>query len=413
MNKPIAIVLGGTNPHKALIENLRTRGYYTLLIDYNENPPAKEIADNHIKFSTLDQEGVLSIAKSVNAELVISTCVDQANVTACYVGEKLELPIPYSYQCAINISSKATMKEMMKIGNIPTPKFVSVKEDEPFNLEELNFPLVVKPSDSNGSKGVRKVDNLNELNQYIKVAFDISRNKKVIIEEFIEGAEIGIDCFISDDKTHIITMHQKRKPISKDGSVIFSIGSISPPVISDVAMDSIGRIAGQISEVFNLKNTPLLIQVIVNGDEVKVIEFSPRIGGGLNFKKINLFAKFDIINAAVDSFLGVKVSPKYEKPNFLYSENHIYTEPGIFGEITDYQGLIDNNTIVDFFPNKTHGMFIQKGKASKDRAASFIVKGSSIEEIADKVRLTLNSVKVFDINGQGLSFMQNYSDLLF
>ena len=65
----------------------------------------------------------------------------------------------------------------MKIGNIPTPKFVSVKEDEPFNLEELNFPLVVKPSDSNGSKGVRKVDNLNELNQYIKVAFDISRNK--------------------------------------------------------------------------------------------------------------------------------------------------------------------------------------------------------------------------------------------
>ncbi|MGI5892910.1 MAG: ATP-grasp domain-containing protein, partial [Bacillota bacterium] len=202
MNKPIAIVLGGTNPHKALIENLRTRGYYTLLIDYNENPPAKEIADNHIKFSTLDQEGVLSIAKSVNAELVISTCVDQANVTACYVGEKLELPIPYSYQCAINISSKATMKEMMMIGNIPTPKFVSVKEDEPFNLEELNFPLVVKPSDSNGSKGVRKVDNLNELNQYIKVAFDISRNKKVIIEEFIEGAEIGIDCFISDDKTH-------------------------------------------------------------------------------------------------------------------------------------------------------------------------------------------------------------------
>jgi len=413
MNKPIAIVLGGTNPHKALIENLRTRGYYTLLIDYNENPPAKEIADNHIKFSTLDQEGVLSIAKSVNAELVISTCVDQANVTACYVGEKLELPIPYSYQCAINISSKATMKEMMMIGNIPTPKFVSVKEDEPFNLEELNFPLVVKPSDSNGSKGVRKVDNLNELNQYIKVAFDISRNKKVIIEEFIEGAEIGIDCFISDDKTHIITMHQKRKPISKDGSVIFSIGSISPPVISDVAMDSIGRIAGQISEVFNLKNTPLLIQVIVNGDEVKVIEFSPRIGGGLNFKKINLFAKFDIINAAVDSFLGVKVSPKYEKPNFLYSENHIYTEPGIFGEITDYQGLIDNNTIVDFFPNKTRGMVIESGKASKDRAASFIVKADSKDEIIKKVRITLDTIKVFDINGNELSFKENYRNLLF
>ena len=56
--------------------------------------PAKVIADNHIKFSTLDQEGVLSIAKSVNAELVISTCVDQANVTACYVGENLNCLSP-------------------------------------------------------------------------------------------------------------------------------------------------------------------------------------------------------------------------------------------------------------------------------------------------------------------------------
>ena len=78
------------------------------------------------------------------------------------------------------------------------------------------------------------------------------------------------------------------------------------------------------------------------------------------------------------------MSPKYEKPNFLYSENHIYTEPGIFGEITDYQGLIDNNTIVDFFPNKTRGMVIESGKASKDRAASFIVKADSKDEIIKK-----------------------------
>jgi biotin carboxylase len=413
VNKPVAIVLGGTNPHKELIENLKKRGYFTILVDYNENPPAKETADYYFQESTLDKEKVLSIARLQKANLVISTCVDQANVTACYVGEKLGLPIPCSYQCALDISNKVTMKERMKAANISTSKFISVIENASYSLNGLNFPLVVKPSDSNGSKGVRRVNNQSELNQYLNEAFIVSRNKQVIIEEFVDGVEVGIDCFVTENNAHIISMHRKRKPVSKNGDVIFSIGSISPPGISDAATIKIETIANQIAEVFNLKNTPLLIQVIVAGDEVNVIEFAPRIGGGLNFRKINLFAQFDIIDAAVDSFLGVKVIPNFVNPNFLYSENHIYTDPGVFGEIIGYQELIKNNTVVGFYPNKTRGMIINSGKASKDRSASFIVKANSTEEIVEKVKATLNTVKVLDVNGCELNFLKYYNNLLF
>jgi phosphoribosylamine-glycine ligase len=412
-NKPVAIVLGGTNPHRALIENLKNRGFYTVLVDYNDNPPAKNVADEHICESTLDLDKVLRIAIDRKAKLVISTCIDQANVTACYVGEKFGLPIPYSYKCALDISNKTTMKELMQQGNIPTSNFISLNEKEEFNFKDLAFPLVVKPSDSNGSKGVRRVNTVEELNQSLIDAFNISRCKKVIVEEFVEGQEIGVDCFITDEEAHIITMHQKRKPKTKDASVIFSIGSISPPCISETAKNSIQTIANQIAETFNLKNTPLLIQAIVNGDDVKVVEFAPRIGGGLNFRKIKLFAKFDIINAAVNSFLNITVNPFFIKPDFFYSENHIYTEPGVFGEIINYKDLIDNQTVVEFYPNKMRGMQIQAGKASKDRAASFIVKADSMEEIVDKVKNTLNTVKVLDIDGRELSFLENYKDLIF
>ena len=65
--KPKAIVLGGTNPHIELIENLKRRGYYTVLVDYYENPPAKHAADQHIQESTLDLEKVLQIAKDIDA----------------------------------------------------------------------------------------------------------------------------------------------------------------------------------------------------------------------------------------------------------------------------------------------------------------------------------------------------------
>ena len=72
-----AIVLGGTFPHRELILKLKAKGYYTILIDYYENPIAKAVADEHLRESTLDREKVLSIARERNASLVISTCIDQ------------------------------------------------------------------------------------------------------------------------------------------------------------------------------------------------------------------------------------------------------------------------------------------------------------------------------------------------
>lgn len=410
---PLAIILGGTNPHRALIHNLKKKGYNTLLIDYNDNPPAKDIADHHIKESTLDQEKVLDIAVNHNAKLVISTCIDQANVTACYVSEKLGLPTPYSYQCALNISNKEFMKKKMLENGIPTSNFISVKEDEEYDISSLKFPLVVKPADSNGSKGVRKVESEAELARYLPDALFYSRSKKVIIEEFVEGSEIGIDCFLTSTKAYIISTHRKRKPDADDGAVIFSIGSISPADISDNVTQKLHKVALQIAKVFNLKNTPLLIQAIVNNDNVKIIEFAPRIGGGLNFKKIKLFTQFDIIDAAVNSFIGIPVDPKFTETKCYYSENHIYTEPGVFGEISGYQDLIDEGILVDLYPNKTRGMIIQAGKASKDRAASFIVKGDSKQEIIEKVGIALKKIKIKDISGSEMKFLHNYNDLLF
>ena len=94
MEKPIALVLGGTNPHVHLLKKLKDRGYFTILVDYYPNPPAKPFSDEHIQASTMDKDVVLDLAKSRKASLVITTNIDQANITACYVAEQLNLPHP-------------------------------------------------------------------------------------------------------------------------------------------------------------------------------------------------------------------------------------------------------------------------------------------------------------------------------
>ena len=133
-NNPVAIVLGGTVPHCYLIQLLKKRGYHTVLIDYTPNPPAKAFADEHVQKSTLDKDTVLQVAREKNAALVISTNVDQANVTCCYVAERLGLPHPYSYETALNVTDKKRMKQIMWDHDIPTSRYVV-----------SNLPTVIPP----------------------------------------------------------------------------------------------------------------------------------------------------------------------------------------------------------------------------------------------------------------------------
>ena len=205
------IVLGGGADQIDLIIDLKNRGYFTILVDYYTNPIAKSYADKHIKESTLDKDKVLEIAKSENANNIITACTDQALLTVAYVAEKLNFQTQFSYQQALNITNKLHMKEMMWEANIPTSKFIKVtKLEDEFN--DLKYPLMVKPADCNGSFGVRKVNDLHELSKFFNEAAIASRTGQVIIEEFITGKEIGIDCYIDKyGKAQILMYGEVRK----------------------------------------------------------------------------------------------------------------------------------------------------------------------------------------------------------
>jgi biotin carboxylase len=145
----------------------------------------------------LDKENVVNITKQYNAEVVISCCIDQANAIACYVAEKLDLPKPYSHQTALKVTDKCLMKDIMRENLIPTRAHIRVKDNNLLNNHKFKYPVVVKPSDSTGSKGVRKANDLIELKKYYESILELSRSKEVIVEEFVDGFEIQIDCSLT------------------------------------------------------------------------------------------------------------------------------------------------------------------------------------------------------------------------
>lgn len=407
----IALVLGGTSAHIALLENLKARKYFTILIDYYDNPPAKKYADEHLRESTLNEEAVLKIAKEREADLVISTSIDQANVTACYVGEKLNLPIPYSYETALKVTNKILMKNIMLENDIPTAKPFFWDIVENINEKELIFPLIVKPADSNGSLGVKKVNNTVQLMSAFKKAKEISRSNSVIVEELKKGIEISVDAFVQESSVEIIMIRQKYKLPEERGMVLQSPGSFSPAYVGTESFKKLKKIIEKICNSFNLKHTSLLVQAILSDDEINIIEFAPRIGGGMSYRTIFLNTGFDIVDATVNSYLQIKKQYEYTLPNSYILTIIVYAKKGIFSHIEGVPELICKSIILEFYQYKTKGMVIGDDMSTRSRIGAFLVKANSYEKAVENALVAIETLNVYNDKNESIMRKDIYKDI--
>ncbi len=393
-----AIVLGGTFPHRELITKLKNRGYYTILIDYYKSPIAKDVANEHIQESTLDKEKVVEIAKKEKVDLVIATCVDQANVTACYVGEKLGLPHPYSYKISLNVTDKVEMKRIMIENGIPTSKHITIENIAEFIDKDFSYPIIVKPADSNSSKGVRRIDksDVNAI-EYIKKALELSRNGVAIVEEYKIGKEVGVDCIIKDHKATVIMTRVRRKIQTNNDAIQQIYGSFWPADITQRQAEDLRIIAEKIAQAFDLNNTPLMMQTIVNDNGINVIEFGARIGGGENYHIIKELTGYDFIEEAIKSYLNEEISLNYQKPSFFLVDNYIYMKPGFFGEMRISEKVKDHILYTNIY--RRYGASVGADISSNNRVGVFVIKIDKIDKISEKIKNIIDNMEVYDTAG--------------
>lgn len=399
MNEQVAIVLGGTAPHIELIRQLKNRGYKVVLADYLPNPPAKKFADVHEQVSTLDNDAVLKVAEQYDAKLVISACVDQANITACYVAEKLGLSHPYSYQLASNITNKGFMKRVMWENDIPTTKYVFLNSGEGLGEITLRFPVMVKPADSCAASGVKKANDVCELEKFLAEAKKVSRTGRTVVEEFFAGTEVSVYAFVNLHQANILMISERLSAIEGPEQVLKCYATITPPNISEEALKKIEHYTTQIANVFGLENTPLHVQFICNGNDVSVIEFAPRVGGGISYENIRNNTGFDIISATIDSYLQKQVEVKFSRSSRFFSVNLAYGVPSVFDHLDGVESLIDAGYIDSVHYHKTKGAVITADRASGGRIAALLVSGDSRQEILDKVKYIFEKINAYDNKG--------------
>lgn len=395
------MILAGGNDQIALIEELRRHfdgNVYIILVDMSSNVKAIPFADKFLPISTMDKEAVLNAAKAEKIDYILTACGDQPLSTMAYVSAKMGLPCYLTEKDVQNLTNKLYMKRMMVDNGIPTSDFVSINKDWKYDdFEHLNYPLVVKPVDSNGSKGVKKVENKEELEFYLKEAFKYSISGDVIVEEFNHGEEVSIDIYVEGTEVKLLSVISLNK--IKQNKKSFTIVQSCYPPSFDCDMGEVKKIGQMIVDSFHLHDTPLLIQAIQTDKGLKVVEFSARMGGGSKFRSIELFSGVNIMNVYVNMVMGNKPHVEPQRLVNNASMSFVYCNPGKFVSLSGFDELLEKDIIKYYYTYKMPNTIIEKSDTSSDRVAGFMVVGNTADEVKEKILYANSVLKVLDESG--------------
>ena len=406
-----ALVLAGGLPQIVLINQLKERNVTTVLADGNANPIARPYADIFYQVNIFDVEAIKDIAVREKVDFLITCCADQVLLVVAQVSEMLGLPCYIDYKTAQRVSDKREMKRIFWENNIPTSRYVQLKELDMDAIKHLRYPLVIKPVDAYSSRGVRKVWNAEELSVAFREAAEISRASGVIVEDFCEGDEISVDVYVEDGKAHLLCVTNSEKINDADRFIIFR--GRYPAATTPAIMERIQTVAQQIADAFGLVDSPMLIQMINNGQDVSVLEFCARTGGNMKYLLIKYSCGFDVIKAVIDLTMGEKPTVKLEpaKNNYVVND-FIYCKPGVFDHLEGFEELLAEGVLTEYHCLRPKGMVIHGVRSSSDRIAGFTLLAKDLEEFNRKHRRVVNEVKVIDTEGNDIMCHDLLPDLL-
>ena len=389
MDKKAILIFGVGELQLSIINRANAMGLFTVGIDPCEDACAREACQAFEVVGGQDFEGTLAVAKKYNISAVVTAATDKPLVMMARIAEVLNLPF-YSVETAQWSTDKYQMKQRFIEGGVPCAQGRLVHSAG--EAKDLFFPVICKPRDNSGSRGVKLCRDVDELQECIDEALDNSKLDTVLVEEFIEGREFSIETLHYDGKSEVIQFTEKKTTAFPYN---VELGHKQPANLTDNEHQQIRDIISKIAACMHFENCPSHTELKVNDRGIFVIETSPRLGGdyitstltplstGINLEDqllhIALGEKVDITSGHVDKASAVC---------FLsLPEGKVTAIDAQISEVTSWANVYDFNLKLRL------GDKIGKITSSLNRYGQFVVTGKSREEIDGLVEEYANKIR--------------------
>lgn len=333
MEKKKLAIIGASLFQEALITKAREMGVETHVFAWKTGDRGETMADYFYPISTRDKDAILAKCMEIGIDGITSIGSDIAMQTVNYVAMEMGL-VGNSNEATLMSTNKHWMREAFERGNDPSPKSVLVDGSTDIAALELEYPVVVKPTDRSGSRGITLIRDDKQLAAVVQEAIDASWEKKALIEEYAEGDEYSIEYISCRGKHWLLAVTAK----TTTGAPYFMETShIQPAPISAERKENIRKVCDHALDTLQLENGAAHIELKVDENErIKIIEIGGRMGGGfIGSDLVQQSTGYDYVKAVAEIALGEEIAEPDVRDVAVVSVQFIITEE----DFNKYQAL--------------------------------------------------------------------------
>jgi len=402
------LVLGGGSGQLSIIKKIKKLKHQVVLSDYLSDAPGRKFADFSEKVSTFDVEANIKTAEKYNVDAVLTAGTDQPVYTAAAVSEALDLPSFLDKKTALAVTNKKFMKNIFSQNNIPAVKYkLLAKNFSESDFSGLKAPYVIKPLDSQGQRGVFKLNTASEVRENYQEVLSYSRQQEFLLEEYYPGDEITLSGWVNKGRLKILSItdrvtYQNKKHIGISSAHIF------PSKYLAKHYKKIKKISDDIVKAFAIKEGPVYFQMLAAKDGIKVNEIACRIGGAYEGYYLPKITGVDIEKMLIDISLGREAdssnlkSYDIEDNKSWLSVQLFYADKGRIKYITPKEQILALKGVLKTAYNFRSGDIIAEIENATQRAGYFIVKAESRKQLKSRIKKVYDKLEFLSQNNENL-----------
>lgn len=392
------LLLGGSRYLLPVIDAAKKLGYYTITCDYLPDNIAHKYSDEYCNVSIIDKDAVLEKAMELKVDGVMSFACDPGVVTAAYVAEKMGLPSCGSYESVCILQNKGRFRKFLADNGftVPVAKGYTSIDEAIADKDIFNWPVIVKPTDSAGSKGVTRVDEPEKLRESIEYALSFSHCSEFIIEDFIEkkGFSSDTDSFSVDGELKFVSFSSQR--FDENASNPYTPAAYSwPSSISAENQEILKSEIQRLLKLLDMKTSIYNIEVreSTNG-KAYIMELSPRGGGNRLAEMLRYATGVDLVTNAVRAAVGDEVIGVQQRGyDGCWAEIILHSSvAGVFDSLWISEEISDNVVERDLWISE--GTAVGDFSAANEAIGTLVLRFDTPERLEEVMSNTEKHVKV-------------------
>lgn len=305
MDKKSILVFGVGELQRSIIRRAKLKGLFTIGIDPCADAVCKDEVDAFEIVGGQDFEGTCAVVEKYGIDAIVTAATDKPLVMMARVAEKYGFPF-YSIETAQWSTDKYQMKQRFLVGGVPCARGRLIAKVE--EADDLYYPLIVKPRDNSGSRGVKLCRNKKELQEAMQEALQYSHLDTVLVEEYIEGREYSIEGLHYDGKSEVIQFTEKT---TTEFPYNVELAHKQPANLTENQKNDIRELVSKIANCMHFENCPSHTELKINERGIFIIETSPRLGGDyITSTLVPLSTGINMEDQLLNIALGEKVNTK-------------------------------------------------------------------------------------------------------